>query len=524
MSAKMHLLFKLVVFCALVTFLVIVYVSVLFQRQGLPDLDGTEKSGVTVNKEESPQLKLLREFIRKYSRRKNQSSEFTYKTQQLYEIRSTKDSRSSIIHTGTNPEVFPGNRSTNLKTLSESGVHKSSLTLPGGNSNNYNNSSIFLHQLDEIDDQYSISPHDKQDINKMKEKITSASQSTLKTDLKTNTSLKYLSKTSHIVTIKQNVNFTAGKQLVCPSTNVVTVEDGGRLGNKIFEYAAVWGMGKMFNLEPYVPRSLLEFLRQVFENLSVPPLEIPNYCNVTFGPPIKRWLLYPVKYIRKKYPDNILLHKWIVFPEAVLPYMHELKNEFRFHQKYLDAVTETFKRIEDERRVNRTRRSEKLQFVGVHVRRTDFKAWLPRVYNRTLVGAEYFLDAMQYFRNKYSYVSFLVTSDDMDWCKNNLISSDNDIFFVSHGGLSHPGYDLALLSFCNHSIIDYGTFGLWAALMAGGETFCLSVDPYLDQALGTLRDWHIIKDKDVRKQVSSTRRNSPVSLRDRKLLVFNGFT
>ena len=46
--------------------------------------------------------------------------------------------------------------------------------------------------------------------------------------------------------------------------------------------------------------------------------------------------------------------------------------------------------------------------------------------------------------------------------------------FYSHsitfslGSLSY-GLDLAILSMCNHSVVDYGTFGLWAALLAGGR-------------------------------------------------------
>ena len=32
-----------------------------------------------------------------------------------------------------------------------------------------------------------------------------------------------------------------------------------------------------------------------------------------------------------------------------------------------------------------------------------------------------------------------------------------------------PGEDLALLSACNHTIFDYGTFGLLAAFLSGGE-------------------------------------------------------
>ena len=36
------------------------------------------------------------------------------------------------------------------------------------------------------------------------------------------------------------------------------------------------------------------------------------------------------------------------------------------------------------------------------------------------------------------------------------------------GSISY-GVDLAVLSSCNHSIVDYGTFGLWAGLLAGGK-------------------------------------------------------
>ena len=39
---------------------------------------------------------------------------------------------------------------------------------------------------------------------------------------------------------------------------------------------------------------------------------------------------------------------------------------------------------------------------------------------------------------------------------------------MCQGSISY-GTDLAILSICNHTILDYGTFGLWAALLAGGD-------------------------------------------------------
>ena len=39
---------------------------------------------------------------------------------------------------------------------------------------------------------------------------------------------------------------------------------------------------------------------------------------------------------------------------------------------------------------------------------------------------------------------------------------------VIAGAMSY-GVDLAVLAQCNHTILDYGTFGLFAALFAGGR-------------------------------------------------------
>ena len=42
--------------------------------------------------------------------------------------------------------------------------------------------------------------------------------------------------------------------------------------------------------------------------------------------------------------------------------------------------------------------------------------------------------------------------------------------------------DLALLSLCSHTIMDYGTFGLWGGLLAGGEI--LAPTGYTRSAMG----------------------------------------
>jgi galactoside 2-L-fucosyltransferase 1/2 len=36
-------------------------------------------------------------------------------------------------------------------------------------------------------------------------------------------------------------------------------------------------------------------------------------------------------------------------------------------------------------------------------------------------------------------------------------------------GGGSPTSDMALMSACNHSIIDYGSYGVWGAALAGGD-------------------------------------------------------
>ena len=67
----------------------------------------------------------------------------------------------------------------------------------------------------------------------------------------------------------------------------------------------------------------------------------------------------------------------------------------------------------------------------------------------------------------------MVASDDPMWCMARLGHLPNVQFTVKfYPELSCPAkyFDLAVLSKCDHSILDYGTYGFWGAYLAGGRT------------------------------------------------------
>ena len=138
-------------------------------------------------------------------------------------------------------------------------------------------------------------------------------------------------------------------------------------------------------------------------------------------------------------------------------------------------------------------------------------------YRKSVIGryeGRFFNEAMDRMRGDYNSaitkVVFIATSDNPLWLHKHLRSKD-DIYFphrvirqaqgsqpslkeismmhahtelatkgktkkvlttaphcIQKGSISY-GVDLAILSQCNHTILDYGTFGLWAALFAGGR-------------------------------------------------------
>ena len=85
-------------------------------------------------------------------------------------------------------------------------------------------------------------------------------------------------------------------------------------------------------------------------------------------------------------------------------------------------------------------------------------------------------------RKKFREVIFIIVSNDMVWCKNNL--NDTDVEFVEHENgfesvlfnsngrrildkheIDDVLYDFAIMAHCTHSILSLGTFGFWAAFL-----------------------------------------------------------
>lgn len=98
----------------------------------------------------------------------------------------------------------------------------------------------------------------------------------------------------------------------------------------------------------------------------------------------------------------------------------------------------------------------------------------------------YYIKAMKKFKKKYKNIIFILISIDKAWLRQNEAFIKKEGYVIVNPYYDDRIRDLVLLSTCNHSIINYGTFGVTAALLNGGETYVYDLKLPLDYRGSTL--------------------------------------
>lgn len=167
----------------------------------------------------------------------------------------------------------------------------------------------------------------------------------------------------------------------------------------------------------------------------------------------------------------------------------DLRNEFKFAPKYQEKAEEFVEQVKKHYLLSRGLRNEvQITLVGVHARRKDYSNYL-KLQNGVLVTKNFFRVAMEKMKEILNYpenILFIMSSDDLYWCKKHF--SDNPNIYFTNKHKSHPpALDMAILSSCHHSIITYGTFGLWSAILAGGEV--ILADGFSENKYTAISNW-----------------------------------
>ncbi|XP_032662334.1 galactoside alpha-(1,2)-fucosyltransferase 2-like [Chelonoidis abingdonii] len=242
-----------------------------------------------------------------------------------------------------------------------------------------------------------------------------------------------------------------------------TMNSAGRLGNQMGEYATLYALAKMNRRQAYILPEMHQQLAPLFR-ITLPVLSSDMVQNIPwkdYG--LHDWMSEEYRHIEGKYV------RLTGYPCSWTFYHHlrqEILQEFSFHDHIKEEANRYLAGLRGQRR--------NVTYVGVHVRRGDYVQEMPMFWKGVVADKAYLEKAIGYFRAKYQEPVFVVTSNGMEWCRENIDASRGDVYFSGDGKESSPGRDFALLAHCNHTIMTIGTFGIWVGYLVGGETIYLA--------------------------------------------------
>ncbi|WP_131535917.1 alpha-1,2-fucosyltransferase [Pedobacter nototheniae] len=259
---------------------------------------------------------------------------------------------------------------------------------------------------------------------------------------------------------------------------MIIVKLMGGLGNQMFQYAAARSFAK--NKFVYLDLSFLNKKDNTDKNFTKRDFELPIF-NQLKGKKINQFFLRlicsknkKITFLRNLFPNflkdltyvsdenfpkikelgkSYILNGYFQNPEYFNKIRNELLEEFTFSEipaNLLD-IENLIKSLENP--------------VSLHVRRGDYL--LPQ--NQSIHGTlpiEYYQSACECINKKVENPSYLIFSDDHEWCENNLTFIKNKKII---SGQYQPWIDMYLMSISKHHIIANSSFSWWGAWLCKHE-------------------------------------------------------
>ena len=230
----------------------------------------------------------------------------------------------------------------------------------------------------------------------------------------------------------------------------------GRLGNMMFQLAATIGIAHILGYKPYIAPS--HDLEKYFDTGIVLDINITNEISFDDSKCRNRTWNYNKDYLSHNLTTWGYLQSWKYFENS----SDAVRKTFTFRAKYL----------QDARAFLRLHTKPKHVLIGVHIRRGDFVSDFNTNLGYTLADGNYTRKAMNWHRKRSDKVLFVVVSDDIPWCKDNIKGKD-----VIFSNFTEGVLDMTILSLCHHCIITGGSFGWWSGWLAGGTVIYLDDFP-----------------------------------------------
>lgn len=219
----------------------------------------------------------------------------------------------------------------------------------------------------------------------------------------------------------------------------------GRLGNQMFQYAALRGIAYTKGYEFCIPDSKFNNEwedHQLFEAFELPNLKYKKFLSGNYYQ--ESQFNYSQEYV-DDCPDNINLFGYFQTEKYFSHIADSIREDFTFKDNILTPCKEAF---------------EFEEAISLHVRRTDY---LEKSKDHPPCSLEYYQEALSRFNNN---LPVLIFSDDTEWCKEQELFKP-DRFMISESDWNLV--DMCLMTMCSHHIISNSTFSWWGAWLSGSN-------------------------------------------------------
>lgn len=222
----------------------------------------------------------------------------------------------------------------------------------------------------------------------------------------------------------------------------------GRLGNQMFQYAALRGIAAARGYDFAIPQSNFEDEwkdHQLFETFKMPHSKSRGYQ------------LQPQYYQEKQFhydqtyvdncPDQVCLFGYFQTERYFEHIADSIREDFTFKDHIVETCRGFIEQVSNP--------------IALHVRRTDY---VTKSKDHPPCGLEYYQKALTQFKNTRNVIVF---SDDPEWCKQQELF-ESDRFLIAEGNDNR--YDMCLISMCDDFIIANSSFSWWGAWLANRGT------------------------------------------------------
>jgi hypothetical protein len=240
----------------------------------------------------------------------------------------------------------------------------------------------------------------------------------------------------------------------------------GRLGNQLFQYAAIKSLSLKNNYECKIPNITVKFWHGQKSLLNCFNIESRFFTdeeiskvNKIYNEP--RWDKIDENFF--SIPDNTNINGFFQSLFYFEEFENQIKKELTPKEEFLLPNKDYIKKLKEQ--------YEGYEIVSVHIRRGDNmennQEGLIKAYEKNGLYFTYFNKAKEVFKNKK--VKFLIftggargdenNNSDIKWCKENFIG-DEFIFSENQKQID----DFCRIMSCDHNILSHASsFGWWAA-------------------------------------------------------------